>query len=188
MKMKKAKIIMKFLLVVIVSIVVLKKFNIYENNKELRENIYKCLQDKNNRIEVYYSGVALNNGKSENTCVYFISEVLRKNNYNVPKDMANTESLINFLKKDGWKRKTDYKKLKPGNICFTTDGYGNKKGIPTHTYIFMAWVKEESYDYAYICDNQAKDYENKIYHIRNIKNVDKANGCSKDAFSFFMEK
>lgn len=52
----------------------------------------------------------------------------------------------------------------------------------------MAWVKEGNYDYAYICDNQAKDYENKIYHIRNIKNVDKANGYSKDAFSFFMEK
>ena len=188
MKKRKVKIIIKFLFVVILSIVALQKINAIENNRELRKNIYKYLQDKNNRIETYYSGVALNNGKSENTCVYFISEVLRKNNYNVPKNMANTESLISFLEQHGWKKKTDYKKLKPGNICFTTDGCGNKKSVPTHTYVFMAWVKEGSYDYAYICDNQAKDYENKIYHIRNIKNVDKANGYSKDAFSFFMEK
>lgn len=127
MKKRKVKIIIKFLFVVILSIMALQKINAIENNRELRKNIYKYLQDKNNRIETYYSGVALNNGKSENTCVYFISEVLRKNNYNVPKNMANTESLISFLEGHGWKKKTDYKKLKPGNICFTTDGYGNKK-------------------------------------------------------------
>lgn len=188
MKIKKAKIIVKFLAVVILFIVVVQKINAVENNRKLRENIHKYLKDKNNRIEAYYSAVALNDGKSENTCVYFIAEVLRKNNYNVPKHMANTQSLINFLKENGWKQKTDYKKLKPGNICFTTDGYGSKNGDSTHTYVFMAWAKEGSYDYAYICDNQAKDYKNKIYHIRNIKSVDKVNGYSKDAFSFFMEK
>ncbi|MBV1822370.1 hypothetical protein G7A79_29560, partial [Coprococcus sp. MSK.21.13] len=80
MKKRKVKIIIKFLFVVILSIMALQKINAVEDNRELRENIYKYLQDKNNRIETYYSGVALNNGKSENTCVYFISEVLRKNN------------------------------------------------------------------------------------------------------------
>ena len=52
----------------------------------------------------------------------------------------------------------------------------------------MKWVDESHFDYAYICDNQAKDYKNKVYHIRNIKVVDKANGYSKDAFAFFMKK
>ena len=57
---------------------------------------------------------------------------------------------------------------------FTTDGYGNKMVFQPHTYVFMAWVKEGNYDYAYICDNQTKDYENKIYHIRNIKKCGQA--------------
>ena len=58
--------------------------------------------------------------------------------------------------------------------------------MPSHTYIFMDWVEEGNFDYAYICDNQAKDYNNQIYHIRNIAIVDKANGFTKDAFSFLM--
>jgi hypothetical protein len=51
----------------------------------------------------------------------------------------------------------------------------------------MGWVKEGSYDNAYICDNQAKDYDNEIYHIRNIKDRANVNGITKDAFSFFLK-
>lgn len=189
-RFKRCNIVVKFLVVVILCIFALQRVDLSESNegKRLRENIYNTLQNKNKRVEIYLAGVNLNNGRSENTCVYFMAEVLRRNNYSIPNHMANTESLIEYLKKDGWKKKTNYKKLKPGNICFTTDANGKNKKAPTHTYVFMAWVKEGNYDYAYICDNQAKDYKNKIYHIRNIKNVDNANGDSKEAFSFFMEK
>lgn len=157
----------------------------YKNN--LRQNIYNYLIDKNNRVASYMEGVKLNSGSSANTCVYFVSDVLRKNNVKVPEDVGNTSQLLSYLKKRGWRKDFDYKKLKPGDLCFTTDEKGNRDGIPTHTYVFMKWVKAGSYEYAYICDNQSKDYENKVYHIRNIKNRGSANGTDKDAFAFFMK-
>lgn len=143
--------------------------------------------DKYNRIASYTEGVKLNNGSSANTCVYFVSDVLRKNNIKVPEGVSNTSDLLEYLSKKGWRKDFDYKKLKQGDLCFTTDEKGDKHGIPTHTYIFMRWVQEGNYEYAYVCDNQSKDYKNKIYHIRNIKNKGNANGADKDAFAFFMK-
>ena len=154
----------------------------------LHKNVYNFLQDKGNRLEVYSTVVKLNKGSSENTCVYFISEVLRRNNLGVPKETSNTAQIISLLTEKGFTKQKDYKDLRPGDICFTTNDNGNKDGSPSHTYIFMKWVKEGSYDYAYICDNQAKDYNGRVCHIRNIKIVAKANGFDKDAFAFFMKK
>lgn len=148
--------------------------------------VFSYMNKEKNQKEVLTEAINLNGGKSSNACVYFVSEVLRRNGVEVPKDICNTSQLISYLSKEGWKKDISYSNLKPGDLCFTTDSLGNKSGTPTHTYIFMGWVKEGSFDYAYICDNQAKDYEDKIYHIRNIKIVDEANGFSKDAFSFFM--
>lgn len=154
----------------------------------LRKNIYNYLQNQKNRLTVYETASKLNNNSTQNACVYFLSEVLRKNDYSVPNSVCNTGQLISYLKARGWSKSTDYKALRPGDICFTTDEKGNKNGVPSHTYIFMGWVKQGSYDYAYVCDNQAKDYGGKIYHIRNIKIKGSANGYEKDAFSFFMEE
>lgn len=156
-------------------------------NEELKNNIYNYLSNKNNRINTYNQAVKLNGNSSSNACVFFVSQVLRNNNMTVPDSVCNTAGLISYLKDKGWKKNTDFKALKPGNICFTTDEKGNKDGIPSHTYIFMKWQKEGSYDYAYICDNQSKDYENMIYHLRNIKDVGNVKNIPKDAFSFFME-
>ena len=111
-------------------------------------------------------------GKTANTCVYFVSEALRKIDIPVPEGICNTSQLISVLEERRWKKDANYKNLKPGNIVFTTDVAGNKNGTPTHAYIFMGWVEEGSYDYAYICDNQAKDYGGQTYHIRNIKSPD----------------
>ncbi|WP_243108679.1 hypothetical protein [Clostridium rectalis] len=141
---------------------------------------------KNNRIKAYNQAVSLNNGDSSNTCVYFICEVLRLNNVKINNNICNTTQILDIMKREGFKKERDYKKLKPGNICFTTDESLNKNGIPTHTYIFMGWYKEGQYDYAYICDNQAKDYDNKIYHLRNIKKAMNKNGLIKEPFSFFL--
>ncbi|PRR83703.1 hypothetical protein [Clostridium vincentii] len=151
-------------------------------------DVYNFLDDKWNRTNVNATATKLNNGSSANTCVYFIAEVLRKNNFNVPNETNNISQILTFLKAKGWEKQSNYEELKLGDICFTTDGDGDKNGVPTHTYIFMKWVEEGNYDYAYICDNQAKDYKGKVYHIRNIKVVDKANGYSKDAFAFYMKK
>lgn len=187
--MRKVLLLIITALFVLLSITALENISLSTSDKRTysQVNVYEFMKDEKNQKDIFNSAVKLNDGNSANACVYFISEVLRRNNFSVPKEVCNTEQILTILEKANFKRETDYKKLKPGDICFTTDAMGNKNGIPTHTYVFMGWVKEGSYDYAYICDNQAKDYKNKVYHIRNISIIDKANGFTKDAFSFFMK-
>jgi hypothetical protein len=156
------------------------------NNGFSSEEVFNYLRNESNQKKVFNAAVSLNEGKATNACVYFVAEVLRRNNVSISEDICNTQQILSLLESKGWQRNEDYTQLMPGDVCFTTDNLGNKNGIPTHTYIFMGWMKEGDYDYAYICDNQAKDYDNMIYHVRNIKIVDEANGFSKDAFSFFM--
>ncbi|MEW8957289.1 hypothetical protein [Clostridium sp.] len=154
----------------------------------LRNKIYTFLSDKNNRVKAYERAVKLNGGDSANTCVYFLAEVLRNNNIDIDDSVCNTQGLIKVLEKKGWKKETDINKLKPGDICFTTDEKLSKKGTPTHAYVFMKWEKEGSTDYGYICDNQAKDYDWKVYHLRNIGIKDGSGKSQKEPFSFFMYK
>lgn len=189
-KIKKRGKKIKFLILVILILgtVYLGKTIINKRRStEFTNSIYSFLTIKNNRIKAYNNAVALNNNISANTCVYFVAEVFRQNGISISKNTANTSQLLDTLGTLKWKKNTNYKKLRPGDLVFTTDEYGNKEGIPSHTYVFMNWVEEGNYEYAYICDNQAKDYNNMIYHKRNIKNIDNANGMSKDAFSFFMK-
>lgn len=186
--MRKLKTIFELAIIVVLSVIIIQKIN-YDMNVgqfQIRESIHKFMQSEKNQNDIYLAAINLNNGSSENTCVYFVSEVLRRNNFDIPKEVSNTTQIVSLLEKRGWAKDTNYKNLKPGDICFTTDSNGNKSGKPTHTYIFMGWVEEGKYDYAYICDNQAKDYNNKIYHIRNIRTEVMLNGLKKDAFSFFM--
>jgi len=188
--MKKIKLILLVIAITSMAIIFSKniKSDVQAEDLSLNNNVYNFLKVKGNRIEVYNAAIELNKGSSANTCVYFISEVLRKNNFTVPMETSNTQQFISLLKENGFKKQSDYKKLVPGDICFTTDANGEQINFPTHTYIFMKWVKEGNYDYAYICDNQAKDYKGKIYHIRNVNVVDKTNGFDKDAFAFFMKR
>jgi len=157
-------------------------------HSSIHNNLYKFLANNENRKTVYAAAVSLNYGSSDNTCVYFTCEVLRRTGCKIPKYVANTSQLLNKLQNDDWKKCYDYKELLPGDICFTTDPWLNKNGTPTHTYIFMGWVTEGNYDYAYVCDNQPKDYGGNIYHKRNITRKVKENGKTKEPFSFFMHK
>ena len=186
--MKKVRLIIVFLIITVVSILLSKSINadVQVEKHSLNNNVYNFIKDEGNQKKVYGIGIDLNNGSSANTCVYFISEVLRQNNFSVPKRTANISQIIPILEKMGWEKQRDYNNLMPGDICFTTDENGDENGIPTHTYVFMKWVKVGNYDYAYICDNQAKDYKDKVYHIRNINIISSSNGFNKDAFSFFM--
>lgn len=184
MRKKKVFLILLSILGVLVFMLIL-KLALFNSKTSLNKNIYKFLLSRPNRVETYEAAIKLNDGNSKNSCVYFASEVLRRNKLEVPKSVKNTKELTKFLTKKGWKKIRDYKKLSKGDIVFTTDAKGDKYGVPTHTYIFMAWVNS-NYDYAYICDNQAKDYANNIYHTRNIKGRAVVNGEEKDAFSFFM--
>lgn len=157
-------------------------------NYKLGEKIYKSMNDKQTRTKAYVSAIYLNGGYSENTCVYFLSEVLRMNGEKIDVNVCNTTTILDIMKREGWRIERNYKKLKPGDICFTTDESLNKNGTPTHAYIFMGWQKKGNYDYAYICDNQAKDYNGKIYHLRNIAKTENKGKNVKEPFSFFMYK
>lgn len=185
MRMRKIRAIIFILLIISIVIIVFNK--VEAQNKTLNKSIYNFLEDEGNQKDVYTAAIELNKGSSANTCVYFISEVLRRNNFNVPSETNNISKIIPILESNGLGKEWDYEKLRPGDICFTTDEKGDENGTPTHTYVFMEWVVEGSYDYAYICDNQAKDYDGEVYHIRNINFKDKANGADKDAFAFFIK-
>lgn len=186
--MKKIIMIMTVLVITSIAIIFSKNIKPYIQGygRDLNQSVYSFLEDVVNRKNVYTTAIELNNHSSTNACVYFIAEVLRQNDFNVPKGVGNIAEIIGILEEKGWQKQRDYENLRPGDICFTTDGKGDKNGIPTHTYVFMKWVKEGNYDYAYICDNQAKDYRDNVYHIRNISVVTTSNGFSKEAFSFFM--
>ena len=101
----------------------------YDNrlyNSKLQEKIYNSMMIKENRLKVYSRSIKLNKGSSSNTCVYFIAEVLRRNGESIDDSVCNTTQLLHIMKKDGWKKNKNYKKLKPGDICFTTDENLNK--------------------------------------------------------------
>ncbi|HZK54299.1 MAG TPA: hypothetical protein VFC84_08920 [Desulfosporosinus sp.] len=177
------------LLIIILGVIIFAKDikpSLQGGDPSVKQNVSNFLKDTENRKDAYAAGIKLNGGSSANTCVYFVAEVLRRSNFDVPIETCNIAQIIPIFEEKGWEKEKDYKNLTPGDICFTTDATGDKNGLPTHTYVFMKWVKDGQYDYAYICDNQAKDYKSKIYHIRNISVVTKVNGSDKDAFSFFM--
>lgn len=159
-----------------------------EFNSSIHNNLYSYLDNSENRRSAYKAAVSLNYGSQDNTCVYFVSEVLRRSGVKIPKYIANTPQLIRRLENEGWAKCKNFQYLAPGDICFTTDPWLNKGGTPTHTYIFMGWVTEDNYDYAYVCDNQPKDYDGNIYHKRNITKLVRENGKRKEPFSFFMHK
>jgi hypothetical protein len=148
---------------------------------KLQIALYNYLSVEANRKSVEKAAKRLNRGDRHNTCVYFISESLRRVGYKVPKSICNTKQLVSYLKANGWKVSYNLHELKPGDICFTTN---TPLGSPSHAQLFMGWVKNGSIDYAYIVDNQSYDYNGKTYHIRNIRRRHK----DKDATKFFVYK
>jgi len=192
MRGKKSKGKAVFIIIIIVLILksglVIADYTSVDYSSPIQTRIYNYLLKSNNRLKVYEKAALLNNGSTENTCVYFICEVLRANEVKISKSICNTTQLVPLLQDQNWVKDTNYKNLKPGDLCFTTDSKLNKNGIPSHTYIFMGWVNSNSYDYAYVCDNQAKDYNGKIYHVRNICVSAVVDGKIKEPFSYFLYK
>lgn len=157
---------------------------------QLQTDLFKYLSDTSNQQSVLQTALSRHNGDYHNACVYFGSEALRRIGVSESSLPIYTSTIIQFtadLKNMGWKTSADYTQLLPGDICFTTDENLNN-GIPTHTYIFMKWVTVENYDFAYICDNQAPEYDNQVNHIRNIMKVVYTSSGKKEPFLFFMYK
>lgn len=141
---------------------------------QLQNDLYRYMSIPENRESVKTKAIKLNHGSQRNSCVYFASEALRRVGFDVPITISYTGnirtqekadiSLLHFLQCKGWKISKKISLLLPGDICFTA---ADLKGHPTHVYIFMGWVKKDSIDYGYVCDNQSYDYETTL-HIRNI--------------------
>lgn len=147
----------------------------------LSDKIYKYLSVESNRKTAYSESVKLNSGKSKGVSSIFVAQILRNNDIKIPETTINTKSLVSELEKDGWKKHTDYKQLQKGDVCFAAPSKDN--GAPSHTYIFMGWVKEGKTDMAYVCDSQVSEYNNTL-HTRNIDSPTP----TKEKIQFFMRK
>lgn len=128
-----------------------------DTHSDTQFKLYNYMMDTNNRVSVHYRAIDLHGGDTSNNCVFFTSEALRRVGVNLPLGTCNTYDLENKLQAMGFIGSYDLSRLKPGDIVFT-NGY-------THVYIFMGWA---SNGYAYICDNQADRFDNKVLHLRNV--------------------
>lgn len=158
-----------------------------QQQSNIQTSLVNYLSKESNAAAVMKRALVLNSGVQENTCVYFLSEAFRKVGLPVPLFTANTTQLTNYLTGLGWQKYNDYKQLRTGDICFTTD-INLGKGSPTHAFTFVAWVTPGNYDFAYIVDNQAYKYSGKHNHTRNIAKVDLHAGDTKEPFSYFLRK
>src|SRR3712207_7100118 len=91
------------------------------SDNSLPEKIYNSINYKENRIKIFNKAISLNNGSSCNTCVYFVSEVLRNNAIDIDLSTCNTRQLIDILEKNNFKKEKDYKKLKPRSEEHTSE-------------------------------------------------------------------
>lgn len=130
-------------------------------------SLFLYMSDLMNRNSVFQKAVVLHNGDPHNTCALTVSEALRRINLNIPVSTCRTNQVEDYLAARGWKREMNLKLLQPGDICFTTDAYGNfLGGHSTHTFIFMGWADKEK-TLMNICDNQIYTYGS-VLHTRTI--------------------
>lgn len=156
------------------------------DNSMISTKLAQFLSNTSNGYAAAERAKKLRGGYLKNACAYTVSEVLRRIGINIPDSTGTCAALIVQLKNKGFSTSYDLSKLRPGDICFTTDINGVVGGRPTHTFIFLGW---ESPGVARIFDNQIDDYGS-LYHTRLIRrhylNGDPA--LVKEATAFFMYK
>jgi hypothetical protein len=155
----------------------------HRQKKRLSQKLYEYMSNTSNGNSVGARAKILNNGDLHNTCVYYVSEALRRVGVNIPIGTDNTDELVSQLKSRGFTKGTNLADLKPGDIAFTTDINGGN-GHPSHSYIFLGWA---SPGVAKITDNQVYHYSS-FYHHRLITfhylNNDRSK--PKEATLFYM--
>lgn len=148
-------------------------------DKSIGSTLFLYMSNLNNRNSVLARAVALHNGVTSNNCAYMVSEALRRLGIGIPTDISMTNQVESHLIARGWKREMNLNLLQPGDICFTTDQYGNLLGgHSTHVFIFMGWANKEK-TLMNICDNQTGRYGS-VFHTRSIYNT-----SITDATAFF---
>jgi fibronectin type 3 domain-containing protein len=133
--------------------------------------LYLYMSVLGNRNSVFARAVALHYGDPSNTCALTVSEALRRIGVDIPTSTCTTGVAADELRARGWTMQLNLNLLQPGDICFTTDVYGNKTGgHSTHTFTFMGWANQEK-TMMNICDNQASIYGS-VLHTRTIAATD----------------
>lgn len=123
-----------------------------EYHSDLQEGMYNYMLSAEHQKSVRAECIRLHNGDGNNTCVYFISEVLRRVGVDIPVSTANTTNLESQLSERGWVRDNNLKNLKPGDLVFATVG-----DTTTHVYMFMGWA-DNAHTIANKVDNQSPTY------------------------------
>lgn len=144
------------------------------SHSNVQLNAFTYMTDPNNQLSVHNRAVELHGGNTSNNCVYFLSEVLRRNGISLPEQTCNTYELEGLLKEKGFVASSDFTQLKPGDILYT-NGH-------THVYLFMGWRDNE---YAYVVDNQRDKFNNQIYHIRNVYNDDSLYSTDRAIYFYY---
>lgn len=136
-------------------------------DKNIGSSLFLYMSDLYNRNSVFQRAVVLHYGNPHNTCALTVSEALRRIKLNIPTSTCRTNQVEDYLAVRGWNREMNLNLLQPGDICFTTDVYGNfLGGHSTHTFIFMGWANKDK-NLMNICDNQIYTYGS-VLHTRTI--------------------
>jgi len=127
------------------------------SHSNVNYRLFKYMTNVSNQLSVDRRAVELHGGRTDNNCVYFASEALRRIGLTIPNSMCNTYQFEKKLKDYGFVSCSDLSYLKPGDIVFTKNY--------SHVFIFMCWDTD---GYAYIVDNQKYNYGNQVLHRRKI--------------------
>lgn len=157
-----------------------------EDTVGLNASLAVFLADPLNGQLVADRGVELNGGQGHNACVFTAAEALRRVGCDIPDSTGYTPVLVKQLTDMGFSLSYQLSDLQPGDICFTTDEKGGLEGVPTHTFIFLAW---EGQDVMRIFDNQSYDYGSP-YHLRSpvLTYFNDQADRPKEATAFYMRK
>lgn len=135
--------------------------NVYASSSEyhsdIQEEMYKYMVSSHNQNSVTDEAIRLHYGDEHNTCVYFMSTILRRVGVDIPKSTSYTTTLKNQLEDRGWVRDTNLSNLKPGDVVFCGT---------SHVYMFMGWANS-SHTIANVVDNQRHIYGT-VYRQRYV--------------------
>lgn len=137
-------------------------------------NLFVYMTDWNHQQDIDATAIRLHGGSTNNNCVYFLSECLRRVGFNIPRSTCNTTEISYILSQKGFEKSYNLSGLKPGDVVLS--GW-------THAFIFMGWA-DNNHDYAYIVDNQQSKF-GQVMHLRKIYGSDKANDTDPSTHYFY---
>ena len=145
---------------------VVKEITRADASSDIQYKMFMDMVSLANRETVHQEAINLHDGITNNNCVFFMSEILRRAGISIPDHIGYTTKLETQLVNRGWKKNTNLNNLRPGDIVYA----GNKYGY-THVYLFMGWAED---GYAYIVDNQKSKF-GEVLHKRQVFESDEIN-------------